>query len=347
MGIGVANVHEAFRFYRQHFGVDIPVFEEAATAALMLPYTGGQPRDRHAILAINGHGGGGMEIWQYTSRTPQPPQFKVKLGDLGLFACKIKCANAEAAFHFLRKKNDALILGGLEPGPEGRSHFFLRDPWGNVFEVTESGEFFKNPMGKKGGTGGVFGAVIGVSDIERSLDFYKKMLGYDVVVFDETGQFRDLAGLDGGFDTVRRVLLRHSEERRGPFSPLLGKSEIELVEVKNRQPRKIFENRLWGDLGFIHLCFDVHGMDALREKCAVAGHPFTVDSGGGTFDMGEAAGRFAYIEDPDGTLVEFVETHKVPILKKLGWYLDLRKREPSKPLPRWMIRAMSLGRVDD
>ena len=32
IGIGVPNVHEAFKWYRQHFGMDIPVFEEAAEA---------------------------------------------------------------------------------------------------------------------------------------------------------------------------------------------------------------------------------------------------------------------------------------------------------------------------
>ena len=32
MGIGVPNVHEAWTWYRKHFGMDIPVFEEAATA---------------------------------------------------------------------------------------------------------------------------------------------------------------------------------------------------------------------------------------------------------------------------------------------------------------------------
>ena len=45
-----------------------------------------------------------------------------------------------------------------------------------------------------------------------------------------------------------------------------------------------------------------------------------------SFDMGEAAGRFSYIEDPYGTLIEFVETHKVPIIKKIGWYINLKKR---------------------
>lgn len=55
-------------------------------------------------------------------------------------------------------------------------------------------------------------------------------------------------------------------------------------------------------------------MDALKQECEDAGFPFTVDSAD-SFDMGEAAGRFTYIDDPDGTWIEFVETHKVPIAK--------------------------------
>src|SRR5690606_8529873 len=104
--------------------------------------------------------------------------------------------------------------------------------------------------------------------------------------------------------------------------------------------------RYWGDIGFIHLCFDIQGMDALKATCEAAGFPFTVDSAN-SFDMGEAAGRFSYIEDPDGTLIEFVETHRVPILKKIGWYLNLRNKPPGKSLPRWMLRAMGLNRVKE
>jgi hypothetical protein len=63
--------------------------------------------------------------------------------------------------------------------------------------------------------------------------------------------------------------------------------------------------------------------------------------------MGEAAGHFTYTEDPDGTLIEFVETHKLPILKKLGWFMDMKKRKPGKPLPDWMIKAMGLNRVKE
>jgi catechol 2,3-dioxygenase-like lactoylglutathione lyase family enzyme len=188
--------------------------------------------------------------------------------------------------------------------------------------------------------------MIGVTDIERSKAFYSELLGYDTVVYDKRGKFSDIAPLPSGDHEVRRVLLRHSKPRVGAFSRLLGASEIELVRVEGRTPKKIFENRFWGDQGFIHLCFDITNQQAMKELCASHGHPFTVDSGE-KFDMGEAAGHFSYIEDPDGALIEFVETKKIPIMKKLGWYLDLRKRDALKPLPDWMLKALRFNRVKD
>jgi hypothetical protein len=107
-------------------------------------------------------------------------------------------------------------------------------------------------------------------------------------------------------------------------------------------------------LGFIHLCYDINGMKTLKDECDKFGCPFTVDSnpdayenGSGSFDMGEASGHFTYTEDPDGALIEFVETHKMPVLKKIGWYLNLKKRNPEKPLPDWMLKTLSLNRKKD
>ncbi|WP_287965708.1 VOC family protein [Diaphorobacter sp.] len=64
-----------------------------------------------------------------------------------------------------------------------------------------------------------------------------------------------------------------------------------------------------------------------------------------SFDMGEAAGHFSYIEDPDGNLIEFVETHKIPLIKKLGIHINLRKGDFEKPLPTWMLKFLKLGRI--
>jgi hypothetical protein len=129
----------------------------------------------------------------------------------------------------------------------------------------------------------------------------------------------------------------------------MGPSEIELISTESAGERKIYDGRFWGDPGFIHLCFDIHGIDSLRDYCIEKGHPFTVDTkasrDGESFDMGDAAGHFSYIEDPDGTLIEFVETHKVPILKKFGWYINLTKRDYRRNLPDWMLKTLKFSRV--
>ncbi|RMG20036.1 MAG: VOC family protein [Bacteroidetes bacterium] len=342
VGIGVPDVYEAWAWYRKAFGMDLPIFDEAAEAALMLPYTGGEARSRHAVLAYNLQGGGGMEIWQYTSRTPQPPDFEVQLGDLGIFVCKIKCRDVMKA-HAWYTQQGYDMLGELGYDPLGNPHFFVKDPYGNIFQIEKSDNWFRTGEHL---TGGPWGCMIGVSDIEQARELYTGILGYDQVVYEREGVFADFAALPGGEMRCRRVMLRHSQPRKGSFSRLFGQSQIELVSVQGRIPRKIFEGRLWGDLGFIHLCFDIAGMDAMRSLCESKGFPFTVDSSE-SFDMGEAAGHFSYIEDPDGTLIEFVETHKVPIIKKLGWYLNMKKRDPEKPLPNWMLNALRFSRVKD
>jgi len=124
-------------------------------------------------------------------------------------------------------------------------------------------------------TGGIAGAMIGVTDIERAMPVYRDILGYDAIVSDQTGTFDDLKALPAGEGRFRRRLLTHSTPRKGSFSELLGKSTIELVQPLDRTPRKIYEGRYWGDPGFIQICFDIHNMDALRDHCASMGFPFT------------------------------------------------------------------------
>ena len=331
VGVGVADAKAAWADYRQLFGVDVPVFQEEAVANLMLPYTGGEPRSRFAILALNMQGGGGFEIWQYTKRVPQAPENPIRVGDLGILSAKIKCRDTEEVKAHFQVPN----------APKGQ--FFVMDKYGNPYHIVQSDNWFSE-RGQP--TGGIFGAIIGVSDIQKSLFLYQNILGYDHIVSDKTGVFEDLKALNGGERQFRRVVLAHSEARKGAFSRLLGATEIELLQCVDTdfQPKKMYDNRFWGDLGFIHLCFDVNGMDNLKATCEKNGYRFTVDSAN-SFDMGDAAGRFAYIEDPDGTLIEFVETHKVPIAKKWGIFLNLKKRNPEKALPNLVVKALGLNRV--
>lgn len=339
VGIGVADACAAFSWYKKYFYFDTVVFEDVARASLMHRYTGGEVHQRYAVLALNMQGGGGFEIWQYTDRVPRPALSPLLLGNLGIQTVKIKCRDIKKTFEFYSSER-LEVLTGIEKDPAGRQHFYLKDPFGNRFQLIEDDYWFQQ---KAALTGGVCGLQIGVSNMEAALSFYQHVLEYKKVLFLGEEKFTDLQGLPGGNTPVKRAILKNNPTFCGAFSRLLGPTTVELIEVKNGQGTKIYEDRFWGDLGFIHVCYDLCSMPTHEKICEQYGQPLTVNSGN-SFEMGEAAGQFAYNEDPDGTLIEYVETHKVPILKKLGWYLDLRKRKKSKPLPDWMIRCMGLSK---
>lgn len=345
IGVGVECFKDAWKWYIEMFGMDVRVLEDDTVAERMLPYTGGKPRKRHACIAINLQGGGGFEIWQYSERTPVPAAFPVAAGDLGVFAARIKTRDA-AAFRaeLLAKYTAEGAVSALAELPDGTPCFFIRDPWGNWFQAVEDKSIF---IEDRKLNGGIVGAVIGVSDIDRVIPLYRDVLGYDTVVYDRSGEFGDLAAMPGGNGSFRRVCLTHKEEREGALAGLYGRSSIELVQALDRTPKKLFEGRYWGDPGFIQICFDVTDMRALEKACNAAGYPFTVDScpNGEHFDMGEASGHFTYVEDPDGTLIEFVEAHKITVLKRPHIYIDMLRRKRGRRFPKVFVRLMGLFRV--
>jgi catechol 2,3-dioxygenase-like lactoylglutathione lyase family enzyme len=339
-GIGVVDAAAAKYLYRDLFGMKALIFEDEAVASLMTRYTGKKEHSRHAILSLNMSGGGGFEIWQFTSREAQKAMGEQWLGDLGIFALKIKARDVRAAHRFFSGREN-VELTPVMPAPDDRPHFWMIDPLGNRFEIVEGDEWFKKD---KSICGGVVGAVIGVSDMENAIHFYKDLLGIKEVIYKGTAPMIDTPCRHPSGQAYSRVLLKKELSGKGAFSKLLGSVQIELVEAKERVPQKLFENRYWGDCGFIHLCFDVLQMDLLKARFENGGYSFSVDSQN-SFEMGSASGRFCYVEDPDGTLIELVETHKVPIFKKLGLNLDLTKRDTDKPLPNWMIGLLGLNRI--
>jgi len=339
VGIGNPDVYKAWDWARK-VGSDLQLFDSADEATLMTRYTGGQVHKRHAVFALNLQGGGGLELWQFKSRNSESAAVKPTLGDLGIFASTFKAKDIVKA-HTLLRNRGLKLQSEILTAPNGKKWFSLLDPFGNPYQVYEGEEWFldyKHPMG------GISGALIGVSDMDTSISFYKNVLGFDTIIFDETNRFEDLkAAYNVGDELFRRVKLKKNQKPIGFFSNLVDSGQIELIQSMDRKASQIFENRYWGDAGFIHLCFDVQNTDALKDHCANLGYPFTVDSQH-AFDMNEASGRFSYIEDPDGTLIEFVEAFKLPILKKMGWYLHLDKRNPQKALPNFLFRAMGLSR---
>ena len=308
IGIGVNNLVETFNWYNKYKGFNILVFDDVANAQLMTKYTGNSVEQRRALLSLNLNGGGGLEIWQFTKREPLSQKSPFLWGSLGINALILK-TNTKTAQSYEQDLNGNWLV--LEPTTD-----------------------------KKNMNSGVAGVVKGVSNMEKALTFYRQLFKLKITS-DKTITGNEFHTIPGGNEQFRKVELCSTNENPGGFGTLYGKYKLVLLECLTAKRTKIYEDRYWGDLGYIHLCFDVFNLENLKSTAANVGYHFTVDSAD-SFNMGAAAGRFVYLEDPDGTLIELVETHKVPICKPLNLYYNLRGDNGNKPVPNWLVKALAI-----
>jgi lactoylglutathione lyase len=133
-----------------------------------------------------------------------------------------------------------------------------------------------------------------VGDLERSLAFYRDVVGMEVV-FEQEKQGGYLAAIVGYPEAhVRMAHLRFPE----------GEQRIELfeyVEPRSRDTRA----EPW-DVGITHVCLAVDDIEETFERLTAAGaepfsRPVLVDTGA------NAGGKGVYVRDPDGIVVELFQ----------------------------------------
>ena len=86
---------------------------------------------------------------------------------------------------------------------------------------------------------------------------------------------------------------------------------IELIEVEGNRRRHNYEGRCWGDIGLMELCFDVDNIDATFEYLKKKGVPIVVPVHSQNIGQKSEA-SFFYIKDPDGSMLEFAKSGKLP-----------------------------------
>jgi len=341
VGIGTSSVDSSWKWFADMFGMDIEVARDNAISNTMTEYTGGHPRRRDALIAANLQGGACMELWQSVERKPKAPAFPLQIGDLGIFVVKIKCSDVDHAHEYVRSKYDRLTE--IAAAPDGSRSFFIQDPEGNWFQAIEDSTMVLDE-GKP--FGGVVGCMIGVSDMDAARKLYSDILGYNKVIYNEYGHFDDFALLPGGTGEFRRTLVCWSKRPVGALSNFLPTGFIEFVQCRDREPQKIFKDRYWGDLGFIHLSFDVTNLNDLKTFCEEKGYHFVAQSNpdGNLYDFGDTSCRFAFIEDRDGLLVQFVEPCRICLSRRWKLFVSLIFRKREKPLWKFHYRLMRTNR---
>jgi catechol 2,3-dioxygenase-like lactoylglutathione lyase family enzyme len=135
---------------------------------------------------------------------------------------------------------------------------------------------------------------ITVSNLERSLAFWRDVLGFELShTAHQTGeQAREITGVAGA--EIKLAVLK---------AP--GGHKIELLEYLAPSDRKRLALKPC-DVGSVHVALLVDDLDAVLESIAAsgwkaAGQPQTLRTGP------NAGKRVVYVRDPDGTTIELME----------------------------------------
>ncbi len=138
---------------------------------------------------------------------------------------------------------------------------------------------------------GVHHPALSTPDLEKAIEFYCGLLGFEVVMKAGWPQgvkmLDDLVGLEGS--SCKVAMLRK------------GNSCIEIFEYETPEPRTMDPNRPVHDHGITHICLDVTDLDGEVERLRAAGMRFHSDP----VDMPNE--KFVYGRDPFGNVLELQE----------------------------------------
>ncbi|MGA7276084.1 MAG: VOC family protein [Candidatus Udaeobacter sp.] len=137
---------------------------------------------------------------------------------------------------------------------------------------------------------------ITVSNLERSLDFWRDVLGFELShTAHQTGELaREITGVAGA--ELKLAVLKAPDDGH----------KIELLEYLAPPDRTEHGDPRPCDVGSVHVALTVNDLDAVLQHIAAsgwktAGKPQTLQSGP------NAGKRVVYVRDPDGTTIEFMQ----------------------------------------
>ena len=131
-----------------------------------------------------------------------------------------------------------------------------------------------------------------VSDLEKSLRFYRDLLGLKVVrVMRESGEYID-----------NMLALENVQVTTVKMSADSGSALIELLEFKSH-PHETPAKRKVYSIGPSHVAFTVDNLDAVYRRLVEAG----VSCNAAPQLSPDGYAKVTFCQDPDGTLVELVE----------------------------------------
>jgi catechol 2,3-dioxygenase-like lactoylglutathione lyase family enzyme len=258
-------------------------------------------------MTLNPKGGGVLEFIEFKSCPIGPFPEDRGYGDFGVLEMGFSVKDIEGVVDSFEAKGVVFLTSvcsmQLSDGRTWR-YAYLRDPNGMRVQLVEDirpGQ----PAARKPEVHGAFHVGIGVSDIRKAAQFYEKVLGFDRQVYAFEGHNPDLDPVTGRAARMSTVILERSAPNTGAIREL-PQGTIKLMSVPDRKGTHLYDGRKWGDMGCMEFCMDVSELETTVAEARAKGAPVSLEPC--EIDMGSGSrGKVAYIQDPDGTTIEFVE----------------------------------------
>ncbi|MEW6442229.1 MAG: VOC family protein [bacterium] len=329
VGMGVSDARASYGFYRERLGFDLKLVDWQGRSEELVPFIG-ELAEVRIIMALNPLKRGAVELVKLVS-TPSHRN-RDRWGDIGYLASGYRATNLAALAREWEKLGIAfeVPVQSIRLADGRRREFaFLRDPDANLVELVDSTP--DTPC--RPAVTGLTQVTIGVRNLDRALVFYRDVIGYDKVLYEASGRASAFDPLLRGQVNQREVLLGRSTSLEGPFV-VPGGGTLRLVQALEYEGRDLSEGRPWGDPGFqMESGFEVPNIRSAVEQLKASKQEIFRPAT--HMNMGSGSrGYFAYVKDPDGNLVEFVEVRRV------AW-LSPRTLSFIWPILPWLVRRMS------
>ncbi|MCX7710981.1 MAG: VOC family protein [Clostridia bacterium] len=323
IGIGVRNIKKMKELFRKELGFKLALNDNQYNVWELEPIFNRKPKMR-IVNCMNPYSGPTIEFFQHIDTTPAERTAAPEWSDVGILELGIEVGDIEGFCNRLTA-NGAMMLSSIydlyTTGGERWKCTYYRNKEGILMQLVD-----KHRWRGKAKALGISHVGIGVGDLKQQLFFYKEMLGFDRVIAEEKDldvTLSDVMTVDGRISTVWL-----GRSRCASVMSSFDGGVVKLICSESKKHRRVFENRRFGDVGISEIGMEVDCMRSSFGGLKEGGVKVLVEPT--EFDLGLGPrGTLAYIEDPEGNVIELVE------LKSLF-------KLPPIVLDRLFIRPMNL-----
>jgi catechol 2,3-dioxygenase-like lactoylglutathione lyase family enzyme len=303
VGIGVSDMDRSLKFYGELLGFTEVMFDYTGSLPGMERVTG-KPETKARVVMLKNQNTGplGLGMIKLVHLLPpdKPEPCTVALtalwGDIDIAeVCFNTCVGAGKIFEQLVDKG---VKAALTPAPGfflpynlKNNYAYMRDPDNGLMEFIDW-EMGKS-VGTEPGVEGVNHVGFGVSDMDRSLKFYRE-LGFTELVFEFIGISYAMA----------TMYTEKPPKIRCPMIANYYGAWIEPIQLLPPDKPTPF-NKAWGHLGPMEFAVGVSNIEKAYEELQKKGIKFL--SPPQTIEVSSGQWKYAYVVEPDNLYVSLIE----------------------------------------